>query len=115
MPLASWARTLSSIRWHTRTVPSRVGRKPRSRNKASHRLQTFLDGVFDDALADDAFRADLLHRIKSFDLDSKVLLRLIEYWAGAPTKQHNHQHAVSLASLIAGTAREDDDELEGAA
>jgi hypothetical protein len=91
------------------------GRRLGSKNKASHQLQTFLAGVFDDALADDAFREGLLGRIKSFDLDSKVFLRLLEYWAGAPTKQHNHQYAVSLASLIAGTAADDADELQDAA
>jgi hypothetical protein len=90
------------------------GRVRGTPNKATRQLKKFLDGVFTEAIGDPVFRQALLIRIKTLDLDAKVLLRLLEYWAGAPQKQHTHQHQHSLASIIAGTAVDtpDDDELE---
>lgn len=80
------------------------GRQAGTQNKSSRELKAFLDKVFAQAFADPAFEAELLTRIKSFTLSDKVLLRLLEYWAGAPQKSVAHTHEVSLAKLIAGVA-----------
>ena len=91
------------------------GRLKGTPNKATRQLKAFLDGVFSEALANADFRALLLTRITTLALDEKVLLRLLEYWAGAPTKPHAHTHQHSLASIIAGTAADTDDDDDGEA
>lgn len=79
------------------------GRQVGSQTKASKELKAFLDRVFTKAF-DEGYELELALRIKTFQIDSKLLCKLLEYWAGAPTKQHNVTGTVSLAQLIAGTA-----------
>ena len=87
------------------------GRTKGTPNKATAAFKSFLERVFDKALADEAFEAALVARIIRFDLDTKLLIRLLEYHVGAPAKQVDHTHKHSLASIIAGTAVDDDDEV----
>ena len=51
---------------------------PNNNNKAQTQLQTFLSGVFTEALECPAFRRELLAKVKTLELDTKVLLRLLE-------------------------------------
>lgn len=85
------------------------GRQVGSQTKASKELKAFLDRVFTKAF-DEAYEVELAQRIRTFTIDSKLLVRLLEYWAGAPTKQHTVTGTVSLAQLIAGTAPDTEDE-----
>jgi hypothetical protein len=89
------------------------GRQKGTPNKATKELKEFLDGVFADALADPMFRVELLIQIKTFKLDSKVFLRLLEYWAGAPPKQINVDARHTLEEIVSGAveaADEDEDQ-----
>jgi hypothetical protein len=95
------------------------GRKAGTPNKPTQ-FRKFLDGVFTQAMEDPGFRAELLLQITTLKIDTKVLLRLLEYWIGAPPKPKLQvKHEVDLAKLIAGVvdeARGDDgDELDEAA
>jgi hypothetical protein len=68
--------------------------------------------VFSEALSDPDYRTALITSIKHGTISDKVLIRLLEYWAGAPAKQHQHTGTVSLAAIIAGTAVDDAEDDE---
>jgi hypothetical protein len=89
------------------------GRVKGTPNRATKSLKTFLARVFDKTFADPEFEAQLLIRIKTFELDPSLLRLLLAYHAGVPTKPVEHRGTVSLAAIIAGTATEaelEDDE-----
>jgi hypothetical protein len=86
------------------------GRSKGTPNKSTAAFKALLERVFDKAVANPRFERRLVAAIVTFSLDTKLLIRLLEYHVGAPTKQVDHTHKHSLASIIAGTARDDDDE-----
>lgn len=90
--------------------PKTGGRTAGTPNKRTAELKKFLGGVFDAAYADPKFRALLISQIKNLTIDTKLLITLLAYDAGAPPKQHNHDVGPSLAALIAGTAEDEDAE-----
>jgi hypothetical protein len=96
----------------TRDGQKTGGRVAGTPNKGSRELRTFLDGVFAEAFANPAFRVELILQITTLKIDTKLLVRLLEYWAGAPPKEHKHTGKFTLAQLIAGTAVEDENEDE---
>jgi hypothetical protein len=89
------------------------GRTAGTPNKATSKLKEFLDGLFDEVFANDAFRAQLLVKIQLLE-DVKLLTLLLQYWAGAPAKQVDHKHTgkLTLEQLVAGVALDDDDDGE---
>lgn len=86
------------------------GRTKGTPNRASRTFRTFLDRVFTAALNDPGYELRLTQSIVNGTLSDKVLVKLLEYWAGAPTKQVDVSHTHSLAAIIAGTAVDDDDQ-----
>jgi hypothetical protein len=86
------------------------GRLRGTPNRASREFRTFLDRVFTKALADPVMETRLVAGIVNGSISDKVFLKLAEYWAGSPVKQVAHTHQHSLASIIAGTATDTDDE-----
>ena len=85
------------------TRPKTGGRKAGTPNRASAELKAFLDDVFKAAMAPGSgFREELILQIATLKIDGRLLARLLEYWAGAPTKQVEVTGKLTLEQLIAG-------------
>ena len=91
------------------------GRPVGSLNKKTRALQVFLQDVLAEAFADPACRQRLLEQITSWSLDPKLLQLVLAYAHGRPgvvAEQAATARMVSLESIIAGTARDEDDDDE---
>jgi hypothetical protein len=92
-------------------TPKTGGRSAGTPNKRTRKLTTFLDDVFAKAMADPTFRDRLVAQIVTLTIDTKLLVRLLEYTFGAPPKEHKHDVGDNLAALIAGiTVTDEEDE-----
>jgi hypothetical protein len=90
------------------------GRVAGTPNRASRTLKTFLDGVFEAALENPAYRERLVNDIVRGTLDPMSLRTLLAYWAGAPRMavDHTHRGHVTLEQIVAGTVPADDADAE---
>jgi hypothetical protein len=88
------------------------GRVAGTPNRATRRLKTFLDGVFEQAFATPEFRELLLRQIVTLQIDTKLLQTLMAYSAGKPPQAHEHSGAidVNLARIIAGPLPHDEND-----
>lgn len=86
------------------------GRQKGTPNRANAQLRAVLDGVFTEAFESELFRAKLLLQIVTLKIDTKLLVRLLEYWAGAPAKHVDVKGKVTLEQIVAGLAVDDDDD-----
>jgi hypothetical protein len=86
------------------------GRQAGTPNKATQKLKTFLDEVFEAAFTNEGFKAELLVQITTLTIDGRLLQLLLQYWAGFPAKQIDHTHTgkLTLEQLVAGVAVDDD-------
>ena len=80
------------------------GRRAGTPNKATSEVKTFLGKVFTRVFADPAFEQLLYERIRTLQIDGKLLTVLLAYYAGKPVQAHEHSGEldVNLARLIAG-------------
>jgi hypothetical protein len=90
------------------------GRAKGTPNKATQQVKQFLEGVFEEAFANEQFRRLLLDRIVTLQIDNRLLTTLLHYYAGRPAVAVDHtlDGTVSLAQIIAGdlpTALEPDE------
>lgn len=90
------------------------GRQKGTPNKASTAVQTFLRGVFDDAIKDPQFRVELLVQLVTLKMDNKLLSTLMAYAYGTPARQVEHVHSgkLTLEQIVSGVGLEDDDDDE---
>lgn len=89
------------------------GRKAGTPNKATANVKAFLGRVFDHAFNDPGFEAELKLQIASLQIDPKLFLRLLEYYAGAPAKQVELGGKLTLEQIVSGHGVEDDVDDDG--
>ena len=83
-------------------------------NRSSRKMKAFLDEVFDDVFAREAFKQRLVESIVNLTIDPKLLALLLSYYVGRPPQAVDHIHGgtVTLAQIIAGRVPKDDDEAD---
>jgi hypothetical protein len=99
-----------------RKTGGRVAGEP---NRATRELKTVLQAVFRQVFSDPAFQADLVRKLKAFELEPRVLTVLLAYAYGAAPRQIDlhHEGRITLAQLVCGSALhlvEDDEDDEPA-
>lgn len=109
--------------------PKTGGRKRGTPNRSTSQLKEVLDRVFTRAFSESyehtvgtgenarvervTFEDALVHQILTLQLDTKLLVRLLEYWAGAPTKRIEVEGKLTLEQLVSGKLPASADEGEG--
>lgn len=90
------------------------GRVAGTSNKATRKVKTFLEGVFEEAFATPAFKELLVRQIVALKIDTKLLQTLLAYYAGKPPQTHevSGEVDVNLARLIAGPLPNDHTDTE---
>jgi hypothetical protein len=69
------------------------------RRAASARLDAFLDSIFEEAFADPSFRALLIKRIVTLEIDATLLTTLLRYYTGRRGRRMREPSAGFIRTL----------------
>lgn len=86
------------------------GRKKGTPNKGTAEIRSFIQRVFERAMADPQFELELVLKLVTLQIDTRMLDTLLKYGYGVPTKQvdHTHKGKVTLEQIVAGVAVDED-------
>jgi hypothetical protein len=98
-----------SIRVTGQKTGGRVAGTP---NKRTQQIDAFLEGVFDEAFKNPAFKQNLVDSIVDLSIDVKLFALIAAYRFGAPPKEHKHTGTLTLEQLVLGTVKDEDTDAD---